>query len=195
MEAVYQKSNWDEARKYCQHRLGDLLEIRTQDLQDSVVAHLKASPHQTQHAFWFGATDRHSETHWKWLRGNNAIFAYLFLLSLKEPIFTMPQTTAQTSVKIRIRSSMKKNTHVKINHAVVTWKCYVPQRERWMVLWLTCSTDWCSKYKVQNQSQDQGFQKLVWTVGQDKVSGRVSVLCWHNTPISNVLWKPLGIIF
>ena len=30
-------------------------------------------------------------------------------------------------------------------------------------------------------------------VGQDKVSGGVSVLCWHAAPVANVLWKPLAI--
>ena len=27
-------------------------------------------------------------------------------------------------------------------------------------------------------------------VGQDQVSGGVSVLCWHAAPVANVLWKP-----
>ena len=27
-------------------------------------------------------------------------------------------------------------------------------------------------------------------VGQDQVSGGVSVLCWHAATVSNVLWKP-----
>ena len=30
-------------------------------------------------------------------------------------------------------------------------------------------------------------------VEQDQVSGGVSVLCWHATPVANVLWKPLAI--
>ena len=30
-------------------------------------------------------------------------------------------------------------------------------------------------------------------VGQDQVSGGVSVLCRHATPVANVLWKPLKI--
>ena len=30
-------------------------------------------------------------------------------------------------------------------------------------------------------------------MGQDQVSGGVSVLCWHAAPIANVLWKPLAI--
>ena len=30
-------------------------------------------------------------------------------------------------------------------------------------------------------------------VGQDQVSGGVSVLCWHAAPVANVLWKPLAI--
>ena len=27
-------------------------------------------------------------------------------------------------------------------------------------------------------------------VGQDQVSGGISVLCWHAAPVTNVLWKP-----
>ena len=30
-------------------------------------------------------------------------------------------------------------------------------------------------------------------VGQDQMSGGVSVLCWHAAPVANVLWKPLAI--
>ena len=30
-------------------------------------------------------------------------------------------------------------------------------------------------------------------VGQDQVSGGVSVLCWHNAPVAYVLWKPCTI--
>ena len=31
-------------------------------------------------------------------------------------------------------------------------------------------------------------------VGQDQVSGGVSVLCWHAAPVANVPWKPLAIL-
>ena len=30
-------------------------------------------------------------------------------------------------------------------------------------------------------------------VGQDQVSGGVRVLCWHASPVVNVLWKPRAI--
>ena len=30
-------------------------------------------------------------------------------------------------------------------------------------------------------------------VGQDQVSGGVSVLCWHDAPVAYVLWKPCTI--
>ena len=30
-------------------------------------------------------------------------------------------------------------------------------------------------------------------VGQDQVSGGVSVLCWYAAPVANDLWKPLAI--
>ena len=32
-------------------------------------------------------------------------------------------------------------------------------------------------------------------VGQDQVSGGVSVLCWHAAPVANVIWKPFVIRF
>ena len=31
-------------------------------------------------------------------------------------------------------------------------------------------------------------------VGQDQVSGGVSVLCWHAAPVANVLWKSNSVI-
>ena len=31
------------------------------------------------------------------------------------------------------------------------------------------------------------------TVVQDQVPEGVSVLCWHATPVANVLWKPRAI--
>ena len=31
-------------------------------------------------------------------------------------------------------------------------------------------------------------------LGQDQVSGGVSVLCWHAAPVAYVLWKPCTII-
>ena len=30
-------------------------------------------------------------------------------------------------------------------------------------------------------------------VGQDQLCGGVNVLCWHDGPVANVLWKPLAI--
>ena len=30
-------------------------------------------------------------------------------------------------------------------------------------------------------------------VGQDQVSGAVSVLCWHVAPSANAVWKPRAI--
>ena len=30
-------------------------------------------------------------------------------------------------------------------------------------------------------------------VGQNQVSGGVSVLCWHVAPVANILWKPCSI--
>ena len=32
-------------------------------------------------------------------------------------------------------------------------------------------------------------------VGQDQVSGGVSILCWHAAPVANVLWKSMETYF
>ena len=52
------------------------------------------------------------------------------------------------------------------------------------------SSEGCSKLKSPGTRQVQ--ERLVSTleVGQDKVSGGVSVLCWHAAPVANILWKP-----
>ena len=41
--------------------------------------------------------------------------------------------------------------------------------------------------KYGNKEGQEGFSKA----GQDQVSGRVSVPCWHTTPIAQILLKPL----
>ena len=58
------------------------------------------------------------------------------------------------------------------------------------------------KYSGIIESQKSGNKTSSWEiglnikthtspkVGQDQMSGGVSVLCWHVTPVANVLWKP-----
>ena len=61
------------------------------------------------------------------------------------------------------------------------------------------STEGCSKFKSPETRQVQ--ERLVSDirthaspkVGQDQVSGGVSVLCWHAAPVAYVLWKPCTI--
>ena len=61
------------------------------------------------------------------------------------------------------------------------------------------STEGCSKFKSPETRQVQ--ERLVSNirthaspkVGQDQVSGGVSVLCWHAAPVAYVLWKPCTI--
>ena len=55
--------------------------------------------------------------------------------------------------------------------------------------------------RVENSSKDMASSRnLVSTIGapasskmggRNQVSGRVSVPCWHATPIANAPWKPL----
>ena len=59
------------------------------------------------------------------------------------------------------------------------------------------STEGCSKFKSPETRQVQ--ERLVLDirthaspkVGQDQVSGGVSVLCWHAAPVAYVLWETL----
>ena len=58
------------------------------------------------------------------------------------------------------------------------------------------STEVCSKLKKSGNKTSSGEIGLnIRThaspkVGQDQVSGGVGVLCWHASPVANVLWKP-----
>ena len=58
------------------------------------------------------------------------------------------------------------------------------------------STEGCSKLKKSENKTSLGEIGLDMRthaspkVGQDQVSGGVSVLCWHATPVVNILWKP-----
>ena len=60
------------------------------------------------------------------------------------------------------------------------------------------STEGCSKFKSPETRQVQEIALDIRTqaspnVGQDQVSGGVSVLCWHAAPVAYVLWKPCTI--
>ena len=51
-----------------------------------------------------------------------------------------------------------------------------------------------SRYKTSSGDIGLNIRTLASPkVGQDQVSGGVSVLCWHAAPVANVLWKPLAI--
>ena len=48
--------------------------------------------------------------------------------------------------------------------------------------------DWSRHYNTcKNKTNNRNASPKV---GQDQVSGGVSVLCWHAEPVANVLWKP-----
>ena len=59
------------------------------------------------------------------------------------------------------------------------------------------STEGCSKLKSANKTSTGDTHLDIRThsspkVGQNQVSGGVSVLCWHAAPVANVEWKPLA---
>ena len=61
------------------------------------------------------------------------------------------------------------------------------------------STEGCSKFKrsvdmTSSGKNDLNIRKICKSqMGQDQVSGEVSVLCWLTAPVANVPWKPPGI--
>ncbi|KAK3104917.1 hypothetical protein FSP39_013186 [Pinctada imbricata] len=66
LEIVLIELNWYSARNWCAHRGGDLAEIRTQPLQDSITQHLRIR-NGGKNGFWIGATDTDHEGVWQWL--------------------------------------------------------------------------------------------------------------------------------
>ena len=69
------------------------------------------------------------------------------------------------------------------------WRFYWKQKR---------STEGCSKFMSGDKTSSGEIGLDIRThaspkVGQDQVSGGVSVLCWHAAPVAYVLWKPCTI--
>ena len=70
------------------------------------------------------------------------------------------------------------------------WSRYYKQKQKYRGMFET------QKSRNKTSSGDIGLNIRTLAspkVGQDQVSGGVSVLCWHAAPVANVLWKPLAI--
>ena len=89
------------------------------------------------------------------------------------------------------RTIQKYNKDVFVNHYasafdVITMK----QKQKYREMFET------QKSRNKTSSGDIGLNVRTLAspkVGQNQVSGGVSVLCWHAAPVANVLWKPLAI--
>ena len=68
IEVIDDTKDWDDARAYCRRRGGDLVEIRSREMEYSVETHLRKKGH-LEVGYWIGATDRAHEDHWQWLNG------------------------------------------------------------------------------------------------------------------------------
>ncbi|KAK3104675.1 hypothetical protein FSP39_007549 [Pinctada imbricata] len=72
IQVHYSTKDWDDARAYCRKLGGDLLEVRSSEMQLFVQNHLKATGKKPA-GYWIGATDRHHEDRWEWLNGDKTM--------------------------------------------------------------------------------------------------------------------------
>ncbi|XP_060069290.1 lithostathine-1-beta-like [Ylistrum balloti] len=69
LEFVHTERNWDDARKDCNKRSGNLVQVVNQDIQDFIVKTLRDVLHWDRHGVWIGATDKDVEQKWMWVTG------------------------------------------------------------------------------------------------------------------------------
>ncbi|XP_061196849.1 C-type mannose receptor 2-like [Saccostrea echinata] len=70
LKVHYGNYDWDDARHKCRQEGGDLVEIRESGMQhflQRVLSHQRSE----EDGFWIGATDRDSESHWKWVSSDS----------------------------------------------------------------------------------------------------------------------------
>lgn len=64
----YGNYDWVDARHQCQKEGGDLIQIRDSGMQQFLQRVLSGQTSEDT-AFWIGASDSESESHWKWVAG------------------------------------------------------------------------------------------------------------------------------
>lgn len=67
------KHDWPHARERCQRHGGDLVQIRTADMQGSIIEKIRQSHSHIKTGFWIGASDQHHEGLWEWVAGDKTM--------------------------------------------------------------------------------------------------------------------------
>lgn len=65
------KHDWPHARERCQRHGGDLVQIRSADIQGSIIEKIRQSHSHIKTGFWIGASDQHHEGLWEWVAGQS----------------------------------------------------------------------------------------------------------------------------
>lgn len=74
------KHDWPHARERCQRHGGDLVQIRTADMQGSIIEKIRQSHSHIKTGFWIGASDQHHEGLWQWVSGQLDTCPFAFLM-------------------------------------------------------------------------------------------------------------------
>ena len=83
---VFRDMSWYDARKFCAVATGDLAEVRTKQIQESIVEHLENNT-RGRNGFWMAANDNDSEGNWEWLHDLRMNSFWLFLFKFRNFIF------------------------------------------------------------------------------------------------------------
>lgn len=66
------KHDWPHARERCQRHGGDLVQIRTAEMQGSIIKKIRETHSHIKKGFWIGASDQHHEGVWEWVSGQRS---------------------------------------------------------------------------------------------------------------------------
>ncbi|OWF41072.1 galactose-specific lectin nattectin-like [Mizuhopecten yessoensis] len=66
---IHVEKTWVDARKDCNHRGGDLVQVVDLDFQKFILNTLREVLHWDRHGVWIGATDHDVEQKWMWVTG------------------------------------------------------------------------------------------------------------------------------
>lgn len=79
LKVHYGNWDWETARKICIREGGDLVQPRTARMQEFIRVNLLPQKQKSEEdGFWIGATDLNSESHWRWVSGNELLTSIVF---------------------------------------------------------------------------------------------------------------------
>lgn len=94
LKVHYGNLDWETARQICLNEGGDLVQPRSPGMQEYIRVNLLPQVQKAEEdGFWIGATDIYSESHWRWVSGENSAWGSCYSSCLQSILMTISSTT------------------------------------------------------------------------------------------------------